>query len=118
MSDMLLEGRSAIVTGGGRGIGKAICEELASAGASVVVADTGGAIDGSGEDSALAATVAKKCGARAVPYSKNIASPKAASEMVKLAMDHFAGIDIVINCAPSCGTVLFSKALPGIGTRS
>ncbi|HIA81886.1 MAG TPA: SDR family NAD(P)-dependent oxidoreductase, partial [Rhodospirillales bacterium] len=48
MSDMLLEGRSAIVTGGGRGIGEAICEELASAGASVIVADTGGAIDGSG----------------------------------------------------------------------
>ena len=65
MSDMLLEGRSAIVTGGGRGIGEAICGELANAGASVIVADTGGTIDGSGEDATLAATVAKKCGNRA-----------------------------------------------------
>ena len=112
MSDMLLEGRSAIVTGGGRGIGKAICEELANAGASVIVADTGGAIDGSGEDSALAATVAKKCGARALPYSKNIASPKAASEMVKLAMDHFAGIDIIINCAAILRDGLVFKGSP------
>ena len=47
MSNLFLEGRSAIVTGGGRGIGEAICEELASAGAFVIVADTGGAIDGS-----------------------------------------------------------------------
>lgn len=112
MSETLLEGRSAIVTGGGRGIGKAICEMLINAGASVIIADNGGAVDGSDETPALAAAVAQEYGDRALPFSKNIAAPDAASEVVKLALDAFGGIDIVVNCAAILRDGLVFKSSP------
>jgi NAD(P)-dependent dehydrogenase (short-subunit alcohol dehydrogenase family) len=94
-----LEGRVAIVTGGGRGIGYAIASVLVEQGASVVVADNGTGIDGRGEDAGVAQGAAAELGARAVPYPHDISNPKSAETMVELALESFGGLDIVINDA-------------------
>ena len=69
MTKSILEGRVAIVTGGGRGIGKAICDVLINSGASVIIADTGGTTRGDKEEPDLAHSIAESYGERAAVYS-------------------------------------------------
>ena len=95
----LLEGRVAIVTGAGRGIGRAIAEGLAAQGASVIVADVGASIGGEGSDPAPAREVASAIGKKAVPFAESVASPGVARHLVELAVRNFGGIDIVVNNA-------------------
>jgi NAD(P)-dependent dehydrogenase (short-subunit alcohol dehydrogenase family) len=95
----LLEGRAAIVTGAGRGIGRAIAESLAAGGASVIVADVGASIGGEGADPEPAREVAKAIGKKAIAFSESVASPGVARHLVELAVKNFGGIDIVVNNA-------------------
>jgi len=95
----LLTGRVAIVTGGGRGIGAAISRALAAEGAKVVVADSGTSIDGQGGDPAVAATLASELGTSAVAFDQALATPASATAAVKLAVERFGAIDIVVNNA-------------------
>ena len=99
MSDDLLTGRVAIVTGGGRGIGQAIVRGLHAAGASVLIADNGADIDGNGGDPSIAEAVAGTLGTRAVAFTDDVASPEAATQMVVRATEEYGGIDIIVNCA-------------------
>jgi NAD(P)-dependent dehydrogenase (short-subunit alcohol dehydrogenase family) len=94
-----LEGRSAIVTGAGRGIGRAIAEALAAEGASVIVADVGASISGEGVDPQPAREVAEKIGKRAIAFGESVASPGVAKQLVEMALKNFGGIDIVVNNA-------------------
>ncbi|HKV14484.1 MAG TPA: SDR family NAD(P)-dependent oxidoreductase [Reyranella sp.] len=94
-----LEGRSAIVTGAGRGIGRAIAEALAAAGASVVVADVGASISGDGADPLPAREVAGKIGKKAVAFTESVASPGVTRLLVETAVKQFGGLDIVVNNA-------------------
>ncbi|MFI5001080.1 MAG: SDR family NAD(P)-dependent oxidoreductase [Reyranellales bacterium] len=95
----LLEGRAAIVTGAGRGIGRAIAEALIAEGASVIVADNGASIAGDGGDPDVSRETAATLGKKAIAFSESIASPGVAKQLVDLAIKSFGGIDIVVNNA-------------------
>ncbi len=108
----LLEGRVAIVTGGGRGIGAAISEMLVGCGASVVIADNGTSIDGRDKDPSVAQEIAGRLGERARAYTEDMAIPAAAGQVVEMAMDQFGGIDIVVNNAAILRDDFVFKANP------
>lgn len=97
-----LEGRVAIVTGGGRGIGREEALLLASEGARVIVNDLGGSPGGEGADSSPADEVVaeiKKRGGDALPNYDSVASMEAGEKMVKQAIDTWGRLDIVVNNA-------------------
>jgi NAD(P)-dependent dehydrogenase (short-subunit alcohol dehydrogenase family) len=97
----LLEGRIAIVTGAGRGIGRAHALELARQGAKVVVNDFGVSLAGEKEESPADAVVAeiKELGGEAVTNGADVADFAQAEAMVRQAIDTFGGLDILVNNA-------------------
>jgi len=108
----IVSGKTAIVTGGGRGIGRGIAMLLAAEGASVVVCDIGASLEGSGSDAGPAQeTVAaiKQKGGKAVPTTLSIVDPKNAEAIVKLALDAFGRVDILVNNAGILRDVIFHK---------
>jgi NAD(P)-dependent dehydrogenase (short-subunit alcohol dehydrogenase family) len=94
-----LSGRVAIVTGGARGIGLAIVEELHRRGASVLIADSGVSIAGVDADPSVAQSIAAKLGASAAAFGEDLANAGAAERAVQVATKTFGAIDIVINNA-------------------
>ncbi|MGW3424345.1 3-oxoacyl-ACP reductase [Streptomyces phaeochromogenes] len=99
-----LEGRSAIVTGAGRGLGRAEALELARLGAAVVVNDFGQpGRDGSGDASATPAEEVaagiRAAGGRAVAHTGDVADHQQARELVELAVAEFGQLDILVNNA-------------------
>ena len=98
----LLEGKVAIVTGSGGGIGRAEALLLAQEGASVVVNDVGGGRDGGGHSSNMADQVVAEIvasGGNAVASYDTVASAEGAERIVKTAVDRFGRLDILINNA-------------------
>jgi NAD(P)-dependent dehydrogenase (short-subunit alcohol dehydrogenase family) len=97
-----LDGRVAIVTGAGRGIGRSVARLLASEGASVVVNDLGSAVDGSGHDSGPAHDVVAEIaedGGKAVANGADISVFAAAENLVQTAIEEFGRLDILVNVA-------------------
>ena len=88
-----LEGRVAIITGGGKGIGKVYAQEFARAGAKVVTAD----IDGAAAEE-VAAGIVRNNG-EALGLRTDVSDEASANAMAKAAIDRFGGIDILVNNA-------------------
>jgi NAD(P)-dependent dehydrogenase (short-subunit alcohol dehydrogenase family) len=97
-----LDGRVAIVTGAGRGIGRSVAMLLASEGASVVVNDLGGAVDGSGHDTGPANDVVAEiaeAGGKAIANGADISDHAAAEKLVESAIEQFGRLDVLVNVA-------------------
>lgn len=96
------EGQAAVVTGGGRGLGRLYALEMARRGARVVVNDTGGSITGEGVDPGVADRVVdeiRRAGGTAVASYESVASPEGGAAIVGAALDAFGRVDAVVSNA-------------------
>jgi NAD(P)-dependent dehydrogenase (short-subunit alcohol dehydrogenase family) len=102
MADIRFDGRVAIVTGAGGGLGREHALLVAARGAKVVVNDLGGAVDGSGGSAGPAERTVKEIeelGGVAVADASTVASPEGGQAVVDTAMEAFGRVDVVINNA-------------------
>lgn len=112
MSDVRYDGRVAIITGAGGGLGRSHALELAKRGAQVVVNDLGGSVDGQGSGSSAADLVVKEiqeAGGTAVANYDSVATKEGGTAIVKTALDNFGQVDILINNAGILRDKSFAK---------
>jgi len=101
-NDLSFDGRVAVVTGGGRGLGREYALLLASRGAKVVVNDVGGSLTGDGADAGPAAAVVdeiRTAGGEAVASTDSVATAAGGESIVATALDHYGRIDVLIHNA-------------------
>jgi len=102
MSEGMLEGKVAVVTGGGNGIGREICKLMGAQGAKVVVNDLGTTVDGQGTSRSAADEVAdtiKAAGGEATSNYDTVATPEGGQNIIQTAVDTYGKIDILVHVA-------------------
>jgi NAD(P)-dependent dehydrogenase (short-subunit alcohol dehydrogenase family) len=102
MEEIRFDGKVAVITGAGGGLGRSHALLLASRGAKVVVNDLGGSTDGTGSDTTPAQQVVdeiKSAGGEAVADYNNVADWESAQKIIQTALDAFGSVDILINNA-------------------
>ena len=112
MAEIRFDGKVAVVTGAGGGLGRSHALLLGSRGAKVVVNDLGGAPDGTGESKRMADKVVEEiqsAGGEAVPNYDSVATMEGGANIIKTAMDSFGRVDILINNAGILRDVSFLK---------
>ena len=102
MAELRFDGRVAIITGAGGGLGRSHALELARRGAHVLVNDLGGALDGSGSSTSAAQRVVDEItgfGGSAAPNHDSVATPEGGQAIVQAAVDAFGRVDVLVNNA-------------------
>lgn len=102
VAELRFDNRVAVITGAGRGLGRAYALLLASKGAKVVVNDPGGSLQGAGSDSSPAQDVVREieaAGGNAVVNTDSVATPDGGKAIVQAALDHYGRLDILIHNA-------------------
>jgi len=102
MPELRFDNRVAVITGAGRGLGRAYALLLASRGARIIVNDPGGSLRGEGSDAAPAAQVVreiKAAGGEAAACTESVATPQGGKAIIQAALDHYGRIDILIHNA-------------------
>jgi NAD(P)-dependent dehydrogenase (short-subunit alcohol dehydrogenase family) len=115
MADLGFDGKVAIITGAGGGLGRSHALVLAKRGALVVVNDLGGSVDGTGGSETAAQKVVdeiKAAGGEAVPNYDSVATPEGGANIVKTAIDAFGRVDIIINNAGILRDASFKNMTP------
>ena len=117
MADIGFDGRVAIVTGAGGGLGRAHALLLAARGARVVVNDVGGSVSGEGGDAGPAQRVVDEivaAGGEAVPDTHSVATPEGGAAIVATALEQFGQLDIVVNNAGILRDKTFQNMTPDL----
>ncbi len=112
---MMLEGKVAVVTGSGGGIGREIATHMALAGAKVIINDIGASLSGEGGSATPAQqtkAIIEQRGGQAEINTDSVSSWASAQKIVQSAMDHFGRIDIVVNNAGILRDQIFHRMTP------
>ncbi len=112
MAKVRFDGRVAIITGAGGGLGRTYALDIASRGGAVVVNDLGGTFDGKGSSNSMADKVVEEirtAGGKAVASYDSVATPAGGEAIVKTAVDAFGKVDIVINNAGTLRNAPFDQ---------
>jgi NAD(P)-dependent dehydrogenase (short-subunit alcohol dehydrogenase family) len=115
MSEIRYDGRVAVITGAGGGLGKTYALELGRRGAKVVVNDLGGKADGTGAGHSMADQVVdeiKRGGGEAVANYDSVSTPEGGEAIIRTAVDTFGKVDVVINNAGILRDKTFAKLTP------
>jgi NAD(P)-dependent dehydrogenase (short-subunit alcohol dehydrogenase family) len=117
MADLGFDGKVAIITGSGGGLGREHALLLASRGARVVINDVGGSVSGEGGDAGPAQRVVQEitdAGGEAVADTHSVATPEGGEAIVATALEHFGRVDIVVNNAGILRDKTFHNMTPDL----
>ena len=117
MDPLTFDGRVAVITGAGGGLGRSHALELARRGADVVVNDLGGAVDGTGGSASAAEQVVaeiRAAGGEAIANADSVATPDGGAAIVECALDTFGRVDIVVNNAGILRDAAFKNVTPAL----
>jgi len=115
MPDLRFDGRVAVITGAGGGLGRTYALEIARRGGMIVANDLGGKADGSGASSSMADETVKQiieAGGKAVANYDSVSTPEGGEAIIKAALDNFGRVDVVINNAGILRDKTFAKLAP------
>ena len=121
MADLGYDGKVAVITGAGGGLGRSHALELAKRGALIVVNDLGGSVDGQGGSHTAAQQVVdeiKAAGGEAVANYDSVATPEGGKAIIQTGLDAFGKIDIVINNAGILRDAAFKNMTRRSSSRS